>query len=125
MRLTESYERYKDRADFYLIYLREAHASDGPRPARHVEIEQPQDQATRNKIAGACSEALKLPMPVLVDDMQDTVGKAFHAHPDRLFIATAEGTIAYRGERGPRGFDVADMEKALERLLKPVTDAPR
>jgi len=56
-------------------------------------------------------------MPVCVDDMSDTVAKAYNAHPDRLFILKADGTIGYRGDRGPRGFDVDGMEKALNAIL--------
>jgi len=54
---------------------------------------------------------------VLVDDMMDSVAKAYSAMPDRLFILDAEGKIAYRGERGPRGFRVDEMEKAILKLL--------
>jgi hypothetical protein len=54
---------------------------------------------------------------VLVDDMKDTVAKAYSAMPDRLFILDVKGKIAYRGERGPRGFLVDEMEKALLALL--------
>jgi Ni,Fe-hydrogenase III small subunit len=61
---------------------------------------------------------LKLTIPVLVDDMKDTVSKAYNAMPDRLFILAADGTIAYRGERGPRGFKVQEMEEALKTLLE-------
>ena len=35
---------------------------------------------------------------------------------------TADAKIAYRGARGPRGFDPDEMEKALEKILKPATD---
>jgi len=56
---------------------------------------------------------------VLVDDMDDTVAKAYNAMPDRLFIVKADGTIGYCGGRGPRGFNVDEMEKALAKLLKP------
>ncbi len=49
--------------------------------------------------------------------MNDSVAKAFHGHPDRLFILAPQGTIAYRGGKGPRGFDVAEMKTALEKLL--------
>lgn len=65
-------------------------------------------------------------MPILVDDMQDTVAKAYNARPDRLFILGADGRIAYRGARGPRGFDVDEMAAALATLVappKPVADA--
>lgn len=56
-------------------------------------------------------------MPVLVDDMQDTAALAFHAMPDRLYVIGADGRIAYRGARGPKGFDPDEMEKALGALL--------
>ena len=69
-------------------------------------------------MATGCTKDLKLGMPVLVDDMQDSVAKAYNAMPDRLFIVKADGTIGYRGNRGPRGFDVDEMEKALAKLLK-------
>jgi hypothetical protein len=60
---------------------------------------------------------LGLGLPVLVDDMDDTVAKAYSAMPDRLFILKADGTIGYRGSRGPRGFDVEEMAAALARIL--------
>ena len=69
------------------------------------------------KAATGCVAALDLKIPILIDDMKNTVGDAFHGHPDRLFILSPEGTIAYRGERGPRGFDVKEMEEALGKLL--------
>jgi len=56
-------------------------------------------------------------MPFLVDDMDDTASRAYSAWPDRLFILSAGGTIAYRGRPGPGGFDVGEMEKALQALL--------
>ena len=62
-------------------------------------------------------------MPVLVDDMRDTVSKAYAADPDRLFIVGADAKIAFSGDRGPRGFDVDAMEKALKAILKPATEA--
>lgn len=57
-------------------------------------------------------------MPVLVDDMQDTVARAYNAMPDRLFVLRADGTVGYRGARGPRGFDVDEMAKALRAILE-------
>lgn len=99
--------------------MREAHPTGGRRPARHVEIEQPTTFGRREEIAQSCCASLKLDLPMLVDDMDDTVAKAFHAMPDRLFILGAGGRIAYRGDRGPRGFKVDEMEKALKKLLEP------
>jgi hypothetical protein len=72
-------------------------------------------------VAKGCGEALDLGMPILVDDMQDSVSKAYHAHPDRLFIVGADNKVKYRGDRGPRGFKVDEMEAALKKLLVPTT----
>lgn len=60
-------------------------------------------------------------MPLLVDNMDNSVGNAFSGHPDRLFILSPDGTIAYRGDKGPRGFDVKEMSSALEQLLAVAT----
>jgi hypothetical protein len=59
-----------------------------------------------------------LKIPLVVDDMDNTVATAYQAWPDRLFILAADGTVAYAGWRGPRGFDVAGMEAALKALLE-------
>ena len=118
MSLEETYQAFKDRADFYLIYLKEAHASDGNRPSRTVKIAQHKTYAERLEAATGCIADLELTMPLLIDDMKNTVGDAFHGHPDRLFVLSPDGKIAYRGDRGPRGFDVRGMRGALERLLR-------
>ena len=111
------YEANKEKADFWWIYVKEAHASDGARPNRDVKIRQHQTYEERLKAASGCVAELDLKIPLLIDDMENTVGNAFHGHPDRLFILSPEGTIAYRGERGPRGFDVKEMEESLAKLL--------
>ncbi|MBI2151050.1 MAG: hypothetical protein HYU27_10675, partial [Acidobacteria bacterium] len=41
----------------------------------------------------------------------------YNALPDRLFILNVDGTVAYRGDRGPRGFNVDEMEQALAKLV--------
>lgn len=82
-----------------------------------MEIEQPKTFARRKEVASGCKSALKLTMRVLVDDMEDTIAKAYNAMPDRLFILSADGKVAYRGNRGPRGFDVDEMEAALKKVM--------
>ncbi len=69
-------------------------------------------------MAQACSGKLELTMPFLIDGIDDAVGNAYSGWPDRLFIVDTAGKIAYRGDQGPRGFDVGGMEKALGRLLE-------
>jgi hypothetical protein len=60
---------------------------------------------------------LKLTIPCLVDDMDNTAQKAYAGWPDRLYVIDAQGKVAFRGEPGPRGFKPADAEAALKKLL--------
>lgn len=112
------YETHKDQVDFYLIYTKEAHASDSNRPNKNVSIGTHANLDDRVKAASSCLADLKITIPTLLDDMNDTVGNAYSAHPDRLFIIGADGKIAYKGEPGPFGFDASDMEKALLKMIK-------
>jgi hypothetical protein len=99
------------------VYIREAHPTDSSRPARHVQIEQPKTFLARTEVATACSAGLNLSIPMLVDDIDDTVMRAFDAFPDRLYIIGPDARIAFKGGRGPFGFSVAEMETALKKLL--------
>ena len=117
MSLQKVYEQYRDRADFWWVYIREAHPTDSSRPARHVQIEQPKTFLRRKEVANQCSSGLKLNIPCVVDDMKDTVSRAYDAMPDRLYILDAKSNIAFKGGRGPRGFSVGKMEDALRVLL--------
>jgi len=116
-RLQDIYKKHGKQAEFVWIYIREAHPRGSRRPNRKVDIDQPATFEDRNKIAGQCSTALSLTIPVHVDDMKNTVATAYNAMPDRLFIVGTDGKIAYRGDRGPRGFKTDEMEQALEKLL--------
>ena len=112
---------YAGRADFRVIYVREAHPDDGwqvPQNRRSgVVFAAPKTLGEREKIAKACEVGLALKMPILLDGMDDAVEKAYAAWPDRIYIVGSDGKIAYKGEPGPRGFRPADAEAALKRLL--------
>jgi len=87
------------------------------RPARHVRIKQPDTIEERLEVARECSTKIDLTIPQLVDDLQDSVATAYEAWPDRLYVLNAQSRIAYRGERGPRGFSVDEMAAALAKLI--------
>lgn len=112
------YEANKGKADFYLIYTKEAHASDSNRPNKNVTIKSHATIEERSKAASSCIGDLKLTIPTLLDDMKDTVALAYSGHPDRLFIIGADGKIVFRGDKGPHGFDAGAMKKALDVIVK-------
>lgn len=104
------------------MYILEAHPSDGwqvPQNEREgVEFKQPKDYEERVKVAGECMKDLKLEIPCLVDDMKNTAQKAYAGWPDRLYVIAKDGTIAFKGEPGPRGFKPDEAEAALKKELE-------
>ncbi len=115
------YERYKDRANFYLVYVREAHPSDGwwmqSNQRVGIDLAQPKDTAGRRSIAASCRERLKLDIPFLVDSVDDKVGARYSGMPNRLYLIDQQGKIAFKNGRGPFGFHPRQLEQALILLL--------
>lgn len=115
------YTRYKDRANFLMVYVREAHPTDGWKMASNaragVEVKQPLTFDDRLGVATQFCTKLKPNLPVLVDDITDTVGHAYSGMPARLYVIDPAGKVAYKGGRGPFGFKVGEMEQALAMCL--------
>ena len=107
------YETYGKEADFYWVYIREAHPLGSSRPSP-LKIEQPKTFSEREEIAQSCQAGLNLSVPLLVDDIKDTVSRAF---PDRMYIISKDNRIAYKGGIGPREFDVSEMQEELKKLI--------
>lgn len=72
----------------------------------------------RQEVARTCASRLKLSIPMLIDTMDNAVGQAYAAWPDRLYIVDVEGRIAYQGAPGPAGFRPLEMEKVLQKVLE-------
>ena len=105
MRLNEIYQTYKDRVDLYCVYVREAHPEDslgGYRTSRNVDegivINQQTTIDERAEAAEVCMLHMNLDMPMLLDDMDDSIENAYVAWPDRLYTIDAEGNVTYRSE---------------------------
>lgn len=115
------YQQYKDRAEFLFVYIREAHPDDewqlGANRRDSVVLAQPSTFSGRKTVAQRCSRALKLTMPCVVDDMNNTVDNAYAGWPERLFIIDADGRIAFAGTQGPFGFKPNDVRKWLRKNL--------
>ncbi len=69
-------------------------------------------------MASTCASELKLNIPTLIDNLDNKVEKAYSGFPDRLYIVSKDGKVAYRGGRGPFGFKPAEMETSLRKLLQ-------
>ena len=93
--------------------MREAHPIDGKMPGTFGLVEDPIDDKERFEVAGTCVEELDLPMPALVDRIDDKVSLAYGGCPDRLYLIGKDGKIAYAGARGPQGFDPEALDRAI------------
>jgi hypothetical protein len=115
------YQRYKKDAHFLMIYVREAHPTNGWKMESNsragVTVKQPTTFAERTEAAGQFCTRLKPTMPVVVDEINDPIGNAYSGMPARLYVIDRAGKIAYKSGRGPFGFRVGEMEQALVMLL--------
>jgi type I thyroxine 5'-deiodinase len=88
-----------------------------------MTFEMVQDPITleeRSKVASTCAEKLNMPMPAVVDRMDDKVNQAYRGWPDRLYLIGKDGKLAYTGGRGPFFFSPAEWEAAIEAELKKI-----
>jgi hypothetical protein len=107
---------------FLVVYLREAHALDSAWPLGGEDgmpiVEDPLSLGERRAVARVCMTRLALePIPAVVDEIDDRVGQAYAAHPDRLYLVGRDGRIAFRGAPGPFGFLPAELEEAIRAEL--------
>jgi hypothetical protein len=115
------YRRYRDRAEFVLVYVREAHPRDGwkmeSNERRGVDLLQPATYDERAAVAAVCRRRLALGVPFLVDTIDDAVGARYSGMPSRLYLIDGEGRIAFKSGRGPFGFRPAELEQNLLLLI--------
>ena len=119
--------RQQDNADFLMVYVREAHPTDGwvmkSNEKVGVAVAQPTTFVERHAVAEQCAAKLNPSMPLLVDDISDTVGNAYGGMPARLYVIDKNGKVAYKSGRGPFGFKPEEMEQALLMLMLSETPA--
>jgi len=116
------YQRYKDRATFLMVYVREAHPTDGWSMSSNdrvgVALAQPRTYEERVSVAQTCGKRLALGFPMLVDTIDDTVGARYSGMPSRLYLIDGQGKVAYKSGRGPFGFKPDELEHSLILLLQ-------
>jgi hypothetical protein len=121
VRLNELYETYRDLAQFFVIYIREAHPAQGWQvPNNIIEniiVYEPQTDEQRTEVAGTCQLDLGLKLPMLIDSIENDIEQKYVGLPMRQFLINKDGKIAYAGEKGPFGWDDQEFEKVLNSLL--------
>jgi len=114
------YSDYKDRVHFVLVYVREAHPTDGwAQPNNPFQIRSPRSIEERRKVAQDFAAKLKLSVPIVVDSIDDKTETAYSCWPNRMVIVDSEGKIADAGSAGPQGTSISARKapSTLDRLL--------
>jgi len=111
------HHRYGDRATFVMVYVREAHPTDGWRMQSNdrvgVATTQPATYAERAQVAQRCGRLLGIGFPMLVDTIDDAVGARYSGMPGRFYLIDRDGKVAFKNGRGPFGFKPQELEQAL------------
>ena len=105
-------EKFQKVADFLVIYIEEAHPSDGYKFENNISIK------THRKLEDRIAAARMLldqkpPFPVVVDNMADEANLTYGGLFERLYVIY-KGVIAYEGGRGPRHYYVEHVQTWLE-----------
>jgi hypothetical protein len=121
VRLNKIYDTYKNDIEFFLIYIREAHPSDGWQTPQNlyddVIYETPETDDARAELAGVCQIAQTIRLPMLLDGIDNDIESKYISAPIRLFVIDPEGKVTFNGAPGPQGFDPATWNEALKAQL--------
>lgn len=101
------YQEYRDVADFYIVYISEAHASDDKYPvgyAKEMGITEHKTFGQRCNVAARLQKDKELTIPCLIDGMDNAAADAYKGWPDRVFVVRKDGKLAVAAKRGPWGF---------------------
>ena len=118
--MEQLYSQYKDRVEFFVVYVQEAHPTDGWQTDSNVEegilFRQHQSFQERDEAAQSCTIGLHISLPTLVEEMDNAIDEAYGAAPERLYLIGKDGRVVYHGGAGPHFFDLDELDGALQRL---------
>ncbi len=86
-------------------------------------MEDPVTLGERLTAASKCLKDLNLPIPAVIDRMDNKVNLAYGGWPDRLYLVGKDGKITYAGGQGPFGFKPDEIDAAIRAELKKIKKA--
>lgn len=114
------YGQFQDQVEFFVVYVQEAHPTDGwqtdSNVAEGVLLRQHQSFDEREEAARTCSIDLHISIPTLVEEMDNTIDEAYGAAPERLYLIGKDNTVYYHGGAGPHLFDLDELDEAIQRM---------
>ena len=116
--MTQIYQRFQDRVEFFVVYVQEAHPTDGWQTDSNIAdgilFRQHRSYAEREAVAQSCSLDLHIGLPIIIEEMDNAIDEAYGAAPERLYLVGVDGKVAYQGGAGPHFFNLDEWERAIE-----------
>lgn len=118
--LNKLYKEYGKQADFFVVYITEAHPSDVWQTESNfrdkVVFASPRSEDERANLAGTCVRKLGIEIPALLDEFGNSTESAYTAWPDRLYLIDRNGKVAFKSQPGPFGFKPDDLQAAMRKI---------
>lgn len=115
--------RYRNRAVFLLIYIREAHGDANWQSTvnQREAVSQPDAASITQKreYASACLRKLKIPYSAVVDGMDGAVEKTYAAWPSRVYLIDRNGRVKFNSLLDQESFDSQALEAAIKTAIEP------
>ncbi len=116
--LNRLYERFRDRVDFRLVYIREAHPEGEWKSTvntrQGVSLPEASGERERGEHAALCRQRLAIRFEALLDGMDGAAEKAFAAFPSRAFVIDRAGTVTYETALDEESLRPEALAAALE-----------
>jgi len=112
------YKEYKEKAQFFMVYIREAHPvrKAGDKSRHGPSITQHKTTGERAIAATECIQKLKISLPTLIDEMSKGFQAKYGGFQAGTNIIDIDGKIAF-SSRGPWGAKPKEARKVLDKLL--------
>ncbi len=118
-------EQYRDRVDFRLVYIREAHAQGGVESQWQstinikdgIALTPARTLPEKQEHAALCLRKLDLPFPAVVDAMDGAAETAYQAWPSRLYLVGRDGKVAFATRLGELDFRPDELDSAIREIL--------
>lgn len=105
--------QYADIADALLVYIEEAHPSDGW-VSSDAPYQIPKHRCLEDRLKAAqLMHSEVLGSNVVVDNMSNSSNAAYGAYFERLYILRDE-RVVYQGGRGPDSYRISELRNWLE-----------
>uniref|UniRef100_A0A096MHL8 Iodothyronine deiodinase n=1 Tax=Poecilia formosa TaxID=48698 RepID=A0A096MHL8_POEFO len=105
---------FGDVADFLVVYVAEAHSTDGWSFGNNFDISE--HRSLEDRLSAAQILLQNDPLcPVVVDEMSNVSAIKYAAQPERLYVLQA-GKVLYKGKMGPWGYDPMEVRSVLQKM---------